>query len=98
MLRLYHDLLAWRSRLAHETAGDEVEVTSPEEGGIALRRGRFLILAALRGGLTLSWPEDALALWHSEEPAYEELPHPPVRAGGAVTFPVPAVLIAQRPR
>ena len=97
-LRLYHDLLAWRLLLRRSAAsGPEFEVTSPEEGSIVMRRGSYLVMAALRGGIALRCPEDASIVWQSEDDAYAPEPTPPVRSGASIRFPVPAALIARRP-
>jgi maltooligosyltrehalose trehalohydrolase len=81
-----------------DTGEPDFEVSSPEEGGIVLRRGRYLILVALRGGLTLPCPQHAAIVWQSEDPAYTRRPDPPVRAGATLRFPVPGAVVAEQTR
>lgn len=98
MLRLYRDLLAWRLTLRGPEAGrPEFDVASPMEGGIVMRRGRYVVVAALRDNIALPCPEDAVIVWQSEDAAYAQEPIPPLRAGAIIRFPVPAALIAQQP-
>lgn len=91
ILRLYRSLLDWRLRLS-----GPLEVSSPVEGGIVLRRGRHVVAAALRGDCALPCP-DAPVVWCSEDPLYERQPRPPVRSGSALRFPVPAAVILEPP-
>lgn len=92
ILQLYRDLLYRRRQL-----GGPDEASSPADGGIVLRRGRHLILAALREDVELPLAPAAEIVWHSEQPPYAADPHPPERRGASVRFPRESALIAELP-
>lgn len=92
ILRLYRDLLALRKDLA-----GEFSVDSPVESGLVARRGRHVLLAALKGALVLPLPPGAVPVWNTEEPRYAADPVPPQPFTGSVTFPGPAALLARMP-
>ncbi|HEX7022784.1 MAG TPA: malto-oligosyltrehalose trehalohydrolase [Trueperaceae bacterium] len=87
-LALYRDLL----RLRRELSG-EVKARSPVPGGLALQRGRHLLLVTLREDVDLPAPGEAEPLWCSEDDAYSGAPKPPEAEGEVLHFPVPAALL-----
>lgn len=89
-LRLYRDLLARRRGLEGEFSAE-----SPSDGGLVLRRGRYLLLVALGDGVRMPLPAGAVPRWSSEEPRYAREPSPPLASDGWVTFPRAAALLAE---
>ncbi len=90
VLRLHQDLLRLRREL-----GGGFSVDSPVEGGVILRRGRHLLLVALRGGLNLPVPARARAILQTEAPRYAGDPSPPEIQGGVMVFPQAAAVVAE---
>jgi maltooligosyltrehalose trehalohydrolase len=80
-LRLHRDLLAYRRELSGGVGAE-----SPIEGGLVLRRGAHVLLAALRTDVTLPLPPAAEILWHTEQPQYAADAMPPRTAGNWMTF------------
>ncbi|MDR7483129.1 MAG: malto-oligosyltrehalose trehalohydrolase [Armatimonadota bacterium] len=79
---------AHRSRRAHGTPAAECEesATSPADGGLVVRRGRWALVVALRDGLVLPRPPGRWA-WDTEQSQYTAAPVPPRVAPECVTFP-----------
>lgn len=92
VLRLYRDLLALRRALE-----GTVVVESPVEGGLVLRRGRHVLLVALKAGLTLPLAAGARVIQHTEDDRYASDPAPPHVGGEAVFFPCAAAVLAELP-
>ena len=89
ILRLNRDLLRLRRQLH-----GAVTVDSPVEGGLVIRRGRHVLLVALRGGVTLPAPPNTTPLIHTENPRYSPHPIPPYSQGGQIAFPEAAAVVA----
>lgn len=70
VLELYRDLL----RTRRELKGD-ITAESPTEGGLVLRRGRHVLLVALRDGVTLPFTHDFEERWRSESQSYTDAPN-----------------------
>jgi maltooligosyltrehalose trehalohydrolase len=92
ILRLYRDLLALRRGL-----GGEFSSESPVDGGLILRRGRCVLLVALRDGLTLPLPAHAERVWDTEQPRYADDPNPPRVSNGAITCERAAAVLVRIP-
>ncbi len=90
--RLYQDFLRQRRRLAGPWA-----VEHPAEGGLVLRRGKDVLLVALRHGLTLPWPGAARPIIHTEDPRYASDPQPPRVLDHAALFPRAAAILVEVP-
>ncbi len=92
ILRLHQDLLRLRPQLDGAFA-----VHSPVEGGVWLRRGAYVLLVALRDGVSLPLPPTPEGRLHTEEPRYASDPMPPQVGGDAVFFPRAAALLLTSP-
>lgn len=91
-LRLYRDLLALRRTLI----GD-VSAESPLEGALVLRRGRHLLITALRDDVAVPVPRGAAERWRSDDGRYAARPDRIQAGAGNLRFSAPgAVLFAER--
>lgn len=86
-LRLYRDLLTLRRSLHGDVAAD-----APVEGGLVLRRGRHLLLAALAPDVALPVPSGSEELWRSQAERYAVEPAEIAVRGGRVHFSAPGAL------
>lgn len=89
-LRLYRELLRLRPAL-----GGAFSAESPVEGTIVLRRGRHMLLTALRGGVVLPRPAGGYPLLNTEEARFTADSHPPKVGDEAVRFPRAAALLLE---
>ena len=94
-LAFYRTLLRLRQKLPGGTEEDGFEVEAHGEHGLVLRRGGYVLLAALSNGVTLPLPDDAERVLHSEEAAYTAASHALQFTDGAVRFERPGALVAK---
>jgi maltooligosyltrehalose trehalohydrolase len=98
-LAFYRALLHLRRKLpAAGSDGKGFSVEAHGDHGLVLRRGDYVLAAALSNGVTLPMPEDAEAVLHSEEAAHTTSGRSlQFTGGGRVRFERPGALVVKAP-